>query len=346
MKKLFAILLLQIIVTDKTKCQSFNIDELMKLADMPSKNIEHYMSKKGFVLFSRVSDSTTMNASFTPSIKGNKKILDPNRSIDICIKDNSKYFTLHTSALNEFLDGEQTLIKSGFFYDTLKDIKKESSMLFQKANITIKTTTQIQDGAVVYSFNLKEKGIPSSIKYAEDLLQFDSHEYLVSFFGEQNVKKDLYYLTDKDLKKCSILFSGTPRQAVFIWGDDVYLNDLLYILVTNSLPTEGAKKSYPASQNNEWQLKCGIYPGMGLRDLLKINETDFDIYGNKSELAFLVKPNEYGKIDFKKTAVMLSCHECFDNKIFNQKEVSALDVAKANIPLRVFDIAIYPSFHN
>jgi hypothetical protein len=346
MKKLFAILILQFFVAGKTQCQSFTVDELITLADLPSKNIEHYMSKKGYVLFSRVSDSTTMNATFTPNIKGNKKILDPARSIDIDIKNNSKYFTLHTSALNEFFEGELRLIKEGFFYDTLKDIKKEYSMLFQKANVTVKTTTQIHDGAIVYSFNLKEKGIPSSIKYAEDLLQFDSHEYLVSFFGEQNVKKDLYYLTDKDLKKCSILFSGTPRQAVFIWSDDINLNDLLYILVTNSLPTEGAKKTYPVSQNNEWQLKCGIYPGMGLRDLLKINETDFDIYGNKSELAFLVKPNEYGKIDFKKTAVMLSCHECFDNKIFNQKEVSALDVAKANIPLRVFDIAIYPSFHD
>ncbi len=164
---------------------------------------------------------------------------------------------------------------------------------------------------------------------------------MVSYFGEENVKKDVYYFSEKELKKCSVLFSGTPRQAVFVWGDDEHLNNLAYILVTNSLPTEGAKKSYPLSQNNEWRLKCGIYPGMTLKELLKINETDFDIYGNKSELAFLAKGNELCKVDFKKTAVMFSCHECFANKIFNQDAVSALDVAKANLQMRVFDVVVY-----
>ncbi|MEO5781954.1 MAG: hypothetical protein ABIQ07_01705 [Ginsengibacter sp.] len=153
----------------------------------------------------------------------------------------------------------------------------------------------------------------------------------------------MYYLSEKELKKCSVLFSGTPRQAVFVWGDDNNMNDLSYVLVSNILPTEGAKKSSSFTGNNEWQLKNGICPGMALKDLLKINEVDFDIYGNKSELAFIVKPNESGKVDFRKTAVMLSCHECFDNKIFDQKLVSALDVAKANLPMRVFDVVIYAS---
>jgi hypothetical protein len=220
-------------------------------------------------------------------------------------------------------------------------VKKEPSILFQKTNISIKADTKVEDSVADYTFNFKEKAIPSSLKYAEDLLQFDSHAFLVSFFGEQNVKKDMYYLSEKELKKCSVLFSGTPRQIVFVWGNDVYLNDLSYILVSNVLPTVGCKNNDPLSQHNEWQLKNGIYPGMELKDLLKINEVDFDIYGNKSELAFLAKPNEFGKVDFRKTAVMLSCHECYDNKIFNQKEVSALQVAKANLPMRVFDVVLY-----
>ena len=56
----------------------------------------------------------------------------------------------------------------------------------------------------------------------------------------------------------------------------------------------------------------------------------------------MVKPENTGKIDFKKTAILFSCSNCFDNKIFNQQEVSALDVAKADLPLRIFDIIIYP----
>lgn len=344
MKKILLILILQNFATGKAYCQSFTVDELVTLAYLPSKNIDHYMNKKRFVLSGSISDSVTMRAGFIQKVKAKKKDVEPKRSIDIYIKNDSKNFTLHTSVLNEYLEGKRRLIKSAFIYDTLKDISKEPSMLFQKGNITIQATSVVQDGIAQYSFDLKEKVIPSSLKYAEDLLQFDSHEFLVSFFGGQNVKKDMYYLSEKEFKKCSVLFSGTPRQAVFIWGDDINLNNLSYILLTNELPTEGAKKSNPLSGNNEWQLKNGIYPGMALKDLLKINEMDFDIYGNKSELAFIVKPNEYGKIDFRKTAVMLSCHECFDNKIFNQKVVSALDVAKANLPMLVFDIVIYPSY--
>lgn len=319
-------------------CQPVTVKDLLTLAYLPSKNIEHYLNKKGFVLSWSASDSGNMRATFIERMKF-KKNAGPKRSIDLLIKDDTKYFTLHTPVLDEYLEGQHRLIKSGFFYDTL-NVKKES-MLFQKANISINASSQLQDTTTYYSFSLKEKAIPASLEFAEDLLQFDSHQFLVSFFGEQNVKKDMYYLSEKELKKCSVLYSGTTRQVVFVWADDIYLNDLSYILVSNVLPTESGKNNNPLSQHNEWQLKSGIYAGMTLKDLLKINGMDFDIYGNKSELAFLIKPNDYGKIDFKKTAVMLSCHECFDNKIFNQPIVSALDVAKANLPMRVFDVVIY-----
>ena len=344
MKKLLLIIILQSFVYSDIQCQTFTIQELFTLADLPSNSIEHFMKKKGFVFLEGSTDTGEFKATFITKARG-KSNPGPKRSIDIDLKDNSKYLTLHFPVLNEYLEGGRRLIKSGFFYDTLKDINKANSILFQKANISIKATSEMKDGIAQYSFELKEKAIPVSIMYAEDLLLFDSHEFLVSFFGTENVKKDMYYLSEKELKKCSVLFSGTRRQVVFVWDDDFNLTNLAYILVTNALPTEGGKKNDPLSGDNEWKLKNGICPGMGLRDLLKINETDFDIYGNKSDLAFLVKPNDYGKIDFKKTAVMLSCHECFDNKIFNQTVVSALEVAKANIPMRIFDVVIYPFHH-
>ncbi|HUS02588.1 MAG TPA: hypothetical protein VMY77_12710 [Chitinophagaceae bacterium] len=343
MKRILLILVLQGFAF-MAYCQSFSIDELITLAYLPSKNIDHYLNKKGFVLLSSSSsDSGELKATFMEKVKFSKKSTGPKKRIEIYIKNGSKNFTYYTSILNEYEEGQRRLIKTGYFYDTLKDITKEASILFQKANLSIRACTEVEDTITTYCFKLNEKSIPSTLMYAEDLLQFDSHQFLVSFFGEQNVKKDMYYLSEKELKRCSVLFSGTPRQAVFVWGNDIYLNDLSYILVSNVLPTVGAKNNDPLSQHNEWQLKNGIYAGMALKDLLKINEMDFDIYGNKSELAFLAKPNPYGKIDFKQTAVMLSCHECFDNKIFNQSLVSALDVAKANLPMRVFDVVVYPS---
>lgn len=342
MKRILLILILQGFA-GIAYCQSFTVDELVTLAYLPSKNIDHYLNKKGFVLSWSSSDSGTMRAIFIEKAKFKKLNVGPRKRIEIYLKNDSKNFTFYTSELNEYVEGQRRLVKSGFFYDTLKDITKESSMLFQKANLSIRACTEVEDSITSYSFKLNQKAIPSTLMYAEDLLQFDSHQFLVSFFGEQNVKKDMYYLSEKELKRCSVLFSGTPRQAVFVWEDEIYLNDLSYILVSNVLPTEGAKNNNPLSHHNEWQLKNGIYAGMALKDLLKINEMDFDIYGNKSELAFLAKPNQYGKVDFTKTAVMLSCHECFDNKIFNQTLVSALDVAKANLPMHVFDVVVYPS---
>jgi len=340
MKRLLLILILQNFAAGTIQSQSFTVADLVTLSSLPAKNLDHFMKKSGFVLFSSRLDSDTVGAFFIPKVKSTYS--GPKRSIDISLKDDSKYYSLHTSSVTEYLDGQRSLIKKGFFYDDKKDISKDPSILFQKENIAIQALTEVQDGVPQYTFKLEVKKIPEAVMYAEELLQFDSHEFLVSFFGVQNVKKDMYYFSEKELKKCSVLYSGTRRQAVFVWGDENNLNNLSYILVTNVLPTAGAEKNNPLTGNNEWQFQSGIREGMPIKELLKINEMDFDIYGNESELAFMVKPEKKGKIDFKKTAVMLSCRDCFDDKIFRQKEVSALDVAKANLPVRIYDVIIYP----
>lgn len=343
MSKVLLLLILHFFVLSTVQSQSFTVNELIRLAYMPSKDIDAYLKKKGFYFQDNDADSISSVASFLEKQKSNKKAIACKRSIDICIKNESKSFTLYTTALNEYQLGQQALIKSGFFYDTAKNLLKENSIIFQKANITIKASKEVADSITTYRFHLLEKVIPSSLSFAEDLLQFDSHQFIVSYFGEANVKKDQYYLTESELKRCSVLFNGTQRQAIFVWNDEIYLKDLAYIIITNKLPTEGGLKNNPLSGNNEWQLQNGVYPGMSLKDLLILNEIDFSIYGNKSELAFLVKPEESGKINFNKTALMLSCHRCFDDKIFNQKEVSALSIVKANLPMKVFDIVLYPS---
>ncbi len=69
---------------------------------------------------------------------------------------------------------------------------------------------------------------------------------------------------------------------------------------------------------------------------------DFHLYGKNSELAFMVVPEQTGKINFEKTGVMLNCNYCNDNIIFNSDMVSALEVAKDNLPMKVHDIIIYP----
>jgi hypothetical protein len=345
MKKVLLILTLQVFTAGIIYGQSFDVNDLVKLANLPSKEIDHFMYKQGFDLSFSKSDSISAESIFSTRIKAKQKEIVPKINIDILFNEYFKCYSFQTSILEEYVNGEKTLIKSGFIYDESKNISKDTSILFQKGNITVRACSQKNDTSRQYTFELKVKKLPGKIKYAEDLLQFDSHEYLSSFFGEQNVKKDMYYFSEKQLRKCSVLFSGTRYQVVFVWGDEHNLNDLLYILVPHVLPTKGGEGRNPVTGYNEWQFRNGIYPGMNLKELLLLNQTDFSIYGNPSELAFMVKPDENGKIDFKKTAVTLNCNNCDDIKMFDQPEVSALAVAKKGLPMFVNDVILYPSGH-
>lgn len=343
-KQLLFLFILQTFSVSIVLGQSFAVDDLVTLVDQSPQSIDHYMKKKGFDIADVKADSIASEASFIIRVKKKNPYSGPKRKVDISLGNDCKYFSLYTSSKSEFIDGKKYLVKSGFFYDKGKNVNDTSTMLFQKGNLSIEAFADFKtDTTIGYSFSAKQRKIPSGVKYAEDLLQFDSHEFLVSFFGEQNVKKDRYYFSEKELRKCSVLFSGTRYQVVFIWKDQENLNDLLYIVVPHRLPTESGQNNNTLTGSNEWQFRNGIYPGMNIKELLKLNEKDFGIFGSKSELAYMVKPMEEGKINFRKTVVVLSCGTCDDIKIFNQNEVSALDIVKKDVPMYVNDVLIYPT---
>ncbi len=196
-----------------------------------------------------------------------------------------------------------------------------------------------------YCLSLEEKAIPDmrELKYAEDLLQFCSHEFLATFFGEGNVKKDMYYFTEKELKKCSVLFGKTSRQVIFVWGDERNLTDLSYILVTKVAPTVEAVKEGWDVAKNEWKLRSGVYPGMSLKELVRLNEADFEIYGSQSEFAFMAKPDTHSKIDFQKTGIMLNCMGCNEENVFRRTSLSAAALVRQDFPMYVYDVVLFNS---
>ena len=266
------------------------------------------------------------------------------RSIDIYKNDKINYYVLHTTSKDEYADGRERLIKAGFFYDIKKERSDTASMLFQKKNITIRAIRETEEGTTGYTFLLEKKELPDPVKirYAEDLLCFNSHEYLAGFFGAANVKKDLYYFFENEFKRCSVLFGNSSRQVVFIWNDEDNYRQLSNILISNIIHTQSSRTFDGVISINEWQLKNGIYPGMTLKELLKINEEDFEIYGNRSAMSFMIKPGSNGKIDFKKSVITLSCSNCSNEKIFNTEAVKALDIADKNLPVYVYSIIISP----
>ena len=303
------------------------------------------MNKIGFASHkSRLDDNLIMTSYFEKKVpkKTDSAII---RSVDLYKKDDTRYFALRTSSLDEYLEGQRQLIKAGFFYDNKKDTSKPTSILFQKKNITIETSCNVEDDIAQYTFLLqkKEPPNPATIQHAEDLLKFNSHEFLVSFFGEKNVKKDLYYFSETELKKCSVLFGNSTRQVVFVWEDETNLYDLSFILVSNIIPTESAQKFDKILPNNKWTLKNGIHAGMSLIDLLKLNGKDFEFYGNLSKLSFIIKSGGDDKIDFKKTVITLSCTNCNNNRLFNTSIVNALDIVGENLPMSVSNIMLLPA---
>lgn len=347
MKKLLLILLMQLIFACTANSQSFTVDDLLDLTNVSSKFIDNKLKKDGFFATRFWMDDDLQKTSFYEKIKTKKRDSLTGRSVELYKKDGAKYYEFHTPSYAEYLDGHRRLVRAGFFHDEKKEMTQESPKLYQRKNITVEATTGMMDDNLQYSFRLELKDYPNpaSIRHAEDLLKFTSHEYLAGFFGEKNVKKDFYYFSDKELKSCTVLFGNSSKQAVFVWDDEENLRDLSYILVSNVIPTVSSKKFNEVLGLNEWELENGIFSGMSIKELLKLNQKDFEIYGSQSEKAFMIKQENNGKIDFKKTAVMLSCNNCNDDRLFNKSAVRALDIAEENLPMYVYHIIIYSAKH-
>jgi hypothetical protein len=347
MKRLLFVVILLSFAAGGAFNEAFTVDDLLTLSSLSPKDIGHFMSKKGYLSHTSSVDDSLLVISFSEENKGQKKDSLTKRSVELFKKNDTKYFVLNTSSINEYLAGEKRLIEAGFLYDRKRGPGTDTPMLFQKRNIAIEAFTSTKDGNRMYTFLLKKKEFPgpNSIRYAEDLLSFNSHEYLVSYFGEHNVKKDLYFFSERELKKCSVLFSNSSRQAVFVWEDGDNLCNLSYILISNIIPTVSAKEFNGFISNNAWTLKNGVYCGMSIKELLQLNEEDFKFYGNQSEFAFIVNPKNNGKLDFKNFAVTLSCNNCNSDRLFDASEVKALDVAEENLPMYVYTIIIFPAQH-
>jgi hypothetical protein len=335
------------------RSQSITVDDLLSLTSISPKNIDAYLNKKGFVSTGKGLQDSFVGTTFienrkvkakTKSKTKPKDTLAVIRSINLYKKGNSEYYVLHTSSKQEFLDGSSRLKKAGFLYDSSKGKDLSLQMFFQKRNLSVITNFSAEEGFPDYAFILQKKQLPdpNNIQYAEDLLLFDSHEYLVSFFGQKNVKQDVYYFTEKELKKCSVLFPNTNQQVTFIWNDEATLSKLSYILISGILPTQGAVQFSASVSQNKWTLKNGIYSNISIRELLDLNGEDFEFYGRDSEFSYMVLPESKGNIDFKKIGITLGCFDCASSSLLDQKKISVNDAIERGLAMHVIYIIIMP----
>jgi len=342
MARILLILILQGFICN-IQAQSFTVDDLVALSSLSPKKFDNYMQEKGYKSGGRMMQDDAMAFTFFEKRKITPEdSVFETRRVGLYKKDNAYCFAFHTTCRKEYEDGLIRLTSSKFFRGETPD-SSQAPLFFQKKNLTVHVSTEVEDDSLVYTFLLKKKELPSSVQFAEDLLGFDSHEYLVSYFGEANVQKDVYYFSEKKIKKCSVLFGNSNQQVVFVWEDENNLCKLSYVLISGILPTENG---LPFSDNigrNKWVFKSGIYSGMSIRELLRVNGgNDFKFYGLDSEFSMMVEPENTGNIDFKKTGIMLTSLDGRGPAVLKKAKVSAEEVIENRIALHVFYIMLTP----
>jgi hypothetical protein len=325
--------------------QSLTVSDLLTLSSTPSKSIDNYLGKKGFVLASNHPDPDggITNISFIQKKKASRDADSVIRTVDLYKKEDCYFFILNTSSVAEYENGCNWLKKNQFFYVAGDDSSRTAAYTFQKRNYVISTEPVISEQDTLYRISVRKKQIPEikEVQYAEDLLRFDSHEYLISFFGERSVKKDDYYFSENELKKCSVLFPNTNQQAIFIWDDEENYSKLSYVLISGILPTMSAVQYTGFVSQNKWISKTGLYSGMGLTDLIKINNADINFYGRNSEFSFLIDPASKGNINFKKCGVMLGCIGCGGlGDLLDKEKINTQEAVERNLQLYIFYLMI------
>lgn len=290
--------------------QSFSLNDLVSYTAYNSSRFENSIAKRGYRTAGF--NTTVEGRAYTWHEKKAKEAKEENeepveKSIFKCDKEDKATIAFQTTALNEFIVLSQQLKKEGYHYT--EGAKKE---LYQKDNITIAPMKKEEDGKTVYSFSIERKALPRAkdIVHAEDFLQLTSHEYLSAVFGESAVKPDQFYFSESEVNRCSVLYPNTSMQVIFIWKDEDNLRDPAFILIGGQLLTKSALLANKQIEQNRWQSQQGIYSGMSLNELQRLNGKSINIWGWQSEQPGVVAEKNSGSIDFKNLHLVLNCLDC------------------------------------
>jgi hypothetical protein len=169
-----------------------------------------------------------------------------------------------------------------------------------------------------------------------------SHEYLVYYFGEKNIKKDIYYFAGNDIVKCSVLFINTKRQVIFIWRDGLNRRKIDNVLIGGQYKLKSQQSYDKFTAENDWLLKSGVHAGMPIFELRTLNEKNFAFCGGDAPNPGLVFSESKGKVDFKNADVILGCMNCSDDKYLNTKIMYADKAMADGRILFVLTLVLYP----
>ena len=340
----FLLFLFSFLVICNVHSQQFSAKDFLFASSLSSKKLESYLSKKRFLPGgSRLENGGLVTIYRLKPEKKKKDTFNIKRSIETSHTKDNFSFTYHTSLKDEFNENLAMLKASGFFCGNETDT---AGTLFQKKNISVLANMTIEnDTDTLYSleFNQHELPSPEKIQFADDLLQFYSHEYLRDVFGEANVIKDVDYFSEKEIVKCSVLFPKTSRQAVFIWEDEMNFCKPAYIIVGGNINTNSISGYDGVIGENVWSSKAGVYSGMSLNSLMKLNGSSFEFYGKNSNSPYMIVPENTGALNFKTNRVVLGCLNPTGSRLLNHATISANEILADNLGIYVYMMMILPA---
>jgi hypothetical protein len=288
---------------------------LFELSDVSKQKIESYLAKKNFAFLgaSYQSDTIAREYEYRPPAKKADSI-PVSRSITSFSTKEDFAITYRTTSQKEMRRIKADIKKEGFYCYGEADSLTAASLVFQHNDITITIFSKAIDTLTEYSFLVHRQELPrpKEISYAEDLTAFTSHECLKFYFGEKNVQKDIYYLSDRKLGKCSVLFPNTSRQVVFLWGDELNNCRLVKIYIGGQLMAKTNVEYQENIAENLWRLKSGIRPGMSLYQLRMLNDAAFNFNGGNSSNTGMIAKDSTGKLNFDCENIILGCMNCND----------------------------------
>ena len=319
---------------------------VLEASTVSKEKFDSYLSKKGFSYVGASYNTDTVSKEYRFSGIGKNKGKDSViRSLTIFSTKEDFCFLYNTNSANEFQKIKSDIKAEGFFCNQEKDSLTVPFLLFQNEDITVHATSKLIDSLTAYSFLVKKQVLPKpkEISFAEDLFSFTSHEYLRFYFGDKNVKRDIYYLSEKQIGKCSVLFPNTNRQVVFLWKDQVNNCSLAKMYIGGQLMAESSLEYDQTVPENLWRLKSGVRPGMSLYQLRKLNDAAFDFNGGNSSFSGMVSTDSTGKINFKKESIILGCMNCNDPAFFKKAVINSDDAIGEERILFVHTIILDPT---
>jgi len=306
--------------------QEISSQKLIDALTIPAAKFDDWASRKRFQFNNGTQNGDTAIRYYSyksPVKKG--KLVDSVQRRMIC-QDRKDDFNLvyQTSSAEEFTNLIKELTALGFYTNMEGDPLKKD-MFYQYKERSAGTYREETDSGTLYSVQFHEADFPDpqEITHADDLLCFTSHEYLVNYFGEENVKKDQYIFSGNEVVNCSVLFVNTSRQVVFLWKDEVNRRGIDDILFGGQQKLQSAMKSGKFVAESDWRFKSGVHPGMTLYELRILNGDDLQFYGASSPKAGTVITGNSGKLDLLKEEIILSCVNCSEGSLTKAEKLSA-----------------------